>query len=471
MDQERFDQLARAVSSGSSRRTILGGVIAGLFGAGAARLTDVAAKGKHKKRSHKKGPAKHKKRKGGARAQEVIGPCEGATDPTNCPAGCCRPVGAAFECVANGTDGLCGIGGVACQALTGSQCCDATSGARVSVPAGNCGGRDSAAGYPGGLCTPCPNGCCGGTFSLITPGRGLCIENGDGRCGLGGVYCDSAASCSVAVSGTPSGQCCTADGGCASGSFVQSCGSGRHLCEVCTGINPTCISGACQSGAPCPPPQTACNGSCFDLGTNPAHCGSCDNACPACVNGGKPVCQGGTCGCTEPPPPCPGALTACNGLCIDVASNPDNCGACGVACVCPAGTKPLCQGGACACTDPAAPCPGDLKVCDGLCVDLSTNVLHCGACNIACPGCLDGGQPFCQGGACGCTEPPAPCPPPLSACGDLCVDLGTNPENCGACGNVCPGCGKRRQIVCQGGACGCSQKRRRRRRHRRHHKH
>jgi hypothetical protein len=40
------------------------------------------------------------------------------------------------------------------------------------------------------------------------------------------------------------------------------------------------------------------------------------------------------------------------------------------------------------------------------------------------------------------------CPPSLRACGSSCVDLATNPTNCGLCGYVCPD-----TAVCSGGEC------------------
>ncbi|MBX3186020.1 MAG: hypothetical protein KF819_03350 [Labilithrix sp.] len=44
------------------------------------------------------------------------------------------------------------------------------------------------------------------------------------------------------------------------------------------------------------------------------------------------------------------------------------------------------------------------------------------------------------------------CPGTQSICGDTCADLKTDPENCGTCGNVCPG-----SQSCNAGKCGGSQ--------------
>ena len=53
---------------------------------------------------------------------------------------------------------------------------------------------------------------------------------------------------------------------------------------------------------------------CIDLGTDPAHCGTCGNACPATSS-----CIDGTCSC-------PGSQSICNESCVDLTSDRANCG-------------------------------------------------------------------------------------------------------------------------------------------------
>src|SRR3954464_8667565 len=91
MDQERFDQLARKISAVSTRRTMLGGMVAGLFGAGIAKLGDAAAKcGKTKQKKVKTHKDAAKNKKDGAVHKEQIVLCAGAgADPVNCPTVCC----------------------------------------------------------------------------------------------------------------------------------------------------------------------------------------------------------------------------------------------------------------------------------------------------------------------------------------------------------------------------------------------
>ncbi len=83
--------------------------------------------------------------------------------------------------------------------------------------------------------------------------------------------------------------------------------------------------------------------------------------------------------------------------------------------------------------------------CFGVCVDLSTDNAHCGACGAACAEFVN-----CGSGQCGGVIPPPPpgCAAGLTDCAHTCVDLAANPYHCGVCGNVCP-----LESVCQDGYC------------------
>jgi hypothetical protein len=82
-------------------------------------------------------------------------------------------------------------------------------------------------------------------------------------------------------------------------------------------------------------------------------------------------------------------------------------------------------------------CELRLTLCDGVCVDTSSDPDHCGRCDQACPA-----DELCALGMC-----VSMCPPPLAMCGRQCVDLNTDPFNCGRCGNVC------RSRLCNAGVC------------------
>lgn len=84
-----------------------------------------------------------------------------------------------------------------------------------------------------------------------------------------------------------------------------------------------------------------------------------------------------------------------------------------------------------------AQCPPGQTLCGGICVDLSSDANHCGACGNACPP-----GKFCVGGIC------STCPTGSVDCSGNCVDTNTNANHCGGCGNICPP-----GYSCDGGSC------------------
>jgi hypothetical protein len=142
---------------------------------------------------------------------------------------------------------------------------------------------------------------------------------------------------------------------------------------------------------------------------------------------------------------CPG-LASCMGICIDILTHPDHCGACFNPC--PSGD--FCVGGGCVASAPSSnlTCLAQgLTDCGGVCVDLSTNSGHCGACFNACQG-----ADFCGGGAClrGCLALGSPCTYGVDeCCGGACLygvcqcspsrDVCANGSTC--CSGICGGDG------------------------------
>lgn len=182
-----------------------------------------------------------------------------------------------------------------------------------------------------------------------------------------------------------------------------------------------CVDGSVQSGQGSPPASmnsgaggggilgadgNVADGSCKDVLTDPAHCGSCSHACASgqiCAQG---VCSAGAVKCTPP-------QTLCSGACVDLTA-PANCGACGNACA----TGQSCTAGACA-------CPAGQVACNGICVDTQTSADNCGACNQACAT-----GAMCTAGSCGCAAG-------QTTCSGVCVDTTQSDANCGACGQAC----------------------------------
>jgi hypothetical protein len=145
-------------------------------------------------------------------------------------------------------------------------------------------------------------------------------------------------------------------------------------------------------------------------------------------------------GCVAAPPPSP--LLTCGNVCSDTSVDAQNCGACGTTCSSEACAASQCVGGV-TCVGQAA--------CGSTCTNLQTDTNNCGACGNACPV-----GASCTSGQCagpvpsdaGVAAPDAPaCAPGQIPCGNGCIDPTSDPNNCGACGNVCT------SQVCQNGAC------------------
>lgn len=88
-------------------------------------------------------------------------------------------------------------------------------------------------------------------------------------------------------------------------------------------------------------------------------------------------------------------------------------------------------------TDAPIECDAGSTQCGPTCVDLGTSPAHCGACGHACG---EGEQ--CAGGACACA-------PGLTQCGEQCVDVTRDEQHCGACDRPCEG-----GASCNAGSCG-----------------
>jgi hypothetical protein len=180
----------------------------------------------------------------------------------------------------------------------------------------------------------------------------------------------------------------------------------------------------------------------------------------------------------------------CDGVCVEVQNDPNNCGVCGKSCggfECIGGMcsrhlradagmdggleaidggldASLSDGGADASThtppgkgkggvgsapfgpdgglmlpDDAAAhgCAIGLTECGGVCADSQHDPKHCGDCNTQCPG----GQ-YCVDGMCKDV-----CTLPLHLCNGACVDYDSDENNCGSCGHVCT------SGICTSGVC------------------
>jgi hypothetical protein len=189
-----------------------------------------------------------------------------------------------------------------------------------------------------------------------------------------------------------------------------------------------------DSTPPCNAPLSRCNGVCVDLSSDQNNCGTCGASCGPAL-----MCKGASCrvNCAA------SGFTECGGTCVDLLTDVHNCGSCAKACS--AGW--WCSNGTCG-TDCGG---GPATLCSGVdggsqyCANLNVDNANCGQCGRACsPGSV------CSGGQCSCG-----CPPPDTCCaldgGALyCVNTQNDNLNCGLCGNTCPP-----GSVCSQGRCSC----------------
>jgi hypothetical protein len=266
-------------------------------------------------------------------------------------------------------DGACGCptGQTACTVGDGFTVCRETE-----TDPYNCGGCGNA----------CPGGqtCFGGGCVPITcdVGRTLCgesctdLQTDTNNCGACGRYCFSEAReiCAQGLCACPNGLTrCTYEQGY---SVCRETQTDRYNCGACGITCPsgqTCSAGGCVA-LTCETGLSACGDECADLQENPSHCGGCGEACDGEA---REVCRQGLCGCAA------GELR-CDydgfSLCRSTQADRYNCGGCGNECP----DNQICNTGVCT----TATCQGDLRACAGSCVDLQTDPSNCGACEISC---------------------------------------------------------------------------------------
>ncbi len=170
----------------------------------------------------------------------------------------------------------------------------------------------------------------------------------------------------------------------------------------------------------CPMNTVLCDGSCISVDQDRNNCGSCGHVCPGGFD-----CSGGQCQCTT---------VNCGGIC------------CGPNSVCLKGQ--ICQA-----------CGGNQVVCNGNCTDLTSDSNNCNKCGMVCPNgttCMAGACTACPMKFCDklqtCVAGICTCGQGQTLCGQICADLSFDINNCGMCGHACgPKAG-----ACANGMCFCA---------------
>ncbi len=266
----------------------------------------------------------------------------------------------------------------------------------------------------------------------------------------------------------PQGEVCGADRECypldcadvACGDF-ELCVDGQCIDRLCVGIEcpagERCAGGRCyplDCAQPCGPDQVCIDGRCTDAAC--AGCRCCPEA-PCTLNAqcetvdccgqrltclfdaeaGLPVWSEGGDRCSD----------------LDPCTLSDRC------------RQGVCSGEPIECFDPPADtCEGQTRVSyplEGVCnAGECTYPAHREECEIACQDGVCTGEPcgditcdageLCVDGACSCGGTGPDCDSPQVCCGEVCVSVNVDPDNCGFCGNVCGP-----HSSCHGGTCHC----------------
>src|SRR5580692_11862341 len=253
-------------------------------------------------------------------------------------------------------------------------------------------------------------------------------SSGPGSATSGSASAGSTAASSSTGGATSSGGLMVGtSGGMMGGTSGEACAPGAtwngSICalSVCT---------AAETGAGCFGPDGGAGecfgGQCVNVSDDPLHCGSPETTCALGL-----TCDAGSCvgsvGCTVDGG-CPTGDTCQPGARVCL---PDTCDS--------TSGQRYCSGGRC---------------CGDICTALADSE-NCGACGVSC-----GGGKFCffdaPAGALECADcstlpDNAVCGIGRYCCGGSCVPVaGTDPLNCGACGNICPGGATG---TCNGGFC------------------
>jgi hypothetical protein len=307
--------------------------------------------------------------------------------------------------------------------------CDSQKADRCEAGACACGSKPAC--QEGQAC------CQGNCFYLLTD-----ISN----CGVCGRYCGglvqnaSGVQCHEGVCQYESCRKGFADcdqdrqNGCENVTSMDRCGPACSPCDPLLADHCGDTGCACGLGPACGPDRRCCNGACVDLSNELENCGSCGHDCAVSVVHADGVqCQNGQCQYSK----CHSGYLDCDQNVESGCESRRSMDHCGPSCLrCDQSTSDNCREQGCFCgSNP--PCSEGQTCCDGSCVDLSEQMHNCGACGHNCLALVQNASGLgCTGGVCSYGS----CYNGFFDC-DQVADNGCETplsnENCAACGNNC----------------------------------
>ncbi len=376
-----------------------------------------------------------------------------------CGLACPLPANGSAKC----TGSVCGLG--TCNAGFGN--CDGNPGngceTDTNVTVAHCGACGHACPSPLNGAPSCSGGTCG--LGACSVGFGNCDNNpGNGcetdttsnvaHCGGCGMPCpalpNATGSCakSLCAIGSCSAGFADCDNKVANGCEIDSqndsmnCGTCGHVCNLANASS-SCAVGQCKIVA-CGMNFRDCNNSAGDgcevaIATDPNNCGGCGLSCSG-NNVLLRSCGGGVCNgmCTAGFADCNGNKLG-DGCEISTATDANNCGGCGAVCSNSNMATRTCGGGACngACAAGFTDCNNN-KLADGCEISTASDANNCGGCGTVCSN-NNMATRTCGAGACNgaCAAGFADCNNNKQSDGCEIQTAGTDANNCGGCGTVC----------------------------------